>query len=181
MIGDTNTMSNNFGEVLKEARRKKGLTGKEVASISGISQSQYSKLENNKANTVSINAVGKICSLLRIDANDLFIVKPSSERFVNEYKEKLINKLDFCCKITKNADNEKTSKHMDKLNFINKSDKIEIHYCRVGLIMSKYGEEGFVMFICILYKFVSDMMELDESITCWYELYSYIVEILAKL
>ncbi len=174
-------MPNNFGEVLKNARKRKGLKGKEVAKIAGISQSQYSKLENNKANTVNINAVEKICDLLKIDAKDLFNSKPSNKIYINEYKQKLINKLDICCEITRNEDGEKSREYMDRLTFINESDKVQIDYRGIGLCMSKYGGEGFMMFICIVYRLVLDMMEADDGLTCWYDLYSYIVEVLAKM
>lgn len=77
-------MPKTFGETIREARKKKGLTGGEFAKRIGISQSILSKLENNQAKKIAPELVKKICKVLSIDANQIFNIEVNSTYIYEE-------------------------------------------------------------------------------------------------
>ena len=60
------------GNVLKEARKFKGLTQKEVASLLFMTQQQYSRFETGKFE-LNYQQILKLCKILDITPNDLFL------------------------------------------------------------------------------------------------------------
>lgn len=52
-----------IGFLIAEARKRKGLTIRELAEMCGVSYQNITKIENGKYN-VSIDILGKICSAL---------------------------------------------------------------------------------------------------------------------
>ena len=64
-------LAKQIGQVIKEARKIKGLTQKEVASIFRMTQQQYSRFENGIFE-LNYQQIIDICHLLNITPNDLF-------------------------------------------------------------------------------------------------------------
>ncbi|MBQ8444116.1 MAG: helix-turn-helix transcriptional regulator [Clostridia bacterium] len=64
-------LSEQVGRVLKEARKFKGLTQKEVASLLLMTQQQYSRFETGKFE-LNYQQIVKLCEILDITPNDLF-------------------------------------------------------------------------------------------------------------
>lgn len=60
-----------IGENLKQARRFKGLTQREVAEKFGMSQQQYSRFENGVFE-LNYAQIIELCNLFDITPNDLF-------------------------------------------------------------------------------------------------------------
>ena len=61
------------GNNLKEARKAKGLTQKEVASIMLMTQQQYSRFENGVFE-LNYNQILKLCKLFDVTPNDIFAI-----------------------------------------------------------------------------------------------------------
>jgi len=64
-------LSAKVGNVLKEARKLKGLTQKEVASLLLMTQQQYSRFETGKFE-LNYQQIVSLCNILDITPNDLF-------------------------------------------------------------------------------------------------------------
>ena len=64
-------LSINIGKVIKEARKAKGLTQKEVADKFFMGQQQYSRWETGLYE-MNYEQIVKICNLLEITPNVLF-------------------------------------------------------------------------------------------------------------
>ena len=60
------------GKALKDARKFKGLTQKEVASLLLMKQQQYSRFETGKFE-LNYQQIVKLCEILDITPNDLFL------------------------------------------------------------------------------------------------------------
>ena len=60
------------GNVLREARKIKGLTQKEVASLLFMRQQQYSRFEMGKFE-LNYQQIIKLCQILDVTPNDLFL------------------------------------------------------------------------------------------------------------
>lgn len=58
-------------KVLKELRRKKALTLREVEEITGISNPYLSQLENGKIKSPSAQILRKLALLYEVDVNEL--------------------------------------------------------------------------------------------------------------
>ena len=63
----------NIGEILKEARTKKGLSVIEVARALGIDRTTYFRYENNQVNNIPIQNLLKLADMLDIDLNEMKI------------------------------------------------------------------------------------------------------------
>ena len=61
------------GNNLKEARKAKGLTQKEVASIMLMTQQQYSRFENGVFE-LNYDQILKLCKLFDVTPNDIFAI-----------------------------------------------------------------------------------------------------------
>ena len=62
-----------IGENLKEARKAKGMTQKEVASLMLMTQQQYSRFENGVFE-LNYDQILKLCTILDVTPNDIFTV-----------------------------------------------------------------------------------------------------------
>ncbi len=67
-------VSKKIGENLKEARKFKGLTQKELADMLYMTQQQYSRFENGIFE-LNYDQILKICDILDISPNELFDMK----------------------------------------------------------------------------------------------------------
>ncbi len=72
-------MSNNFGEILKNIRKERGLTAIKFSKILGISPSMLSKMESNKTKSIDFDMVHKIYHVFGIDPNQLFGIMPKQD------------------------------------------------------------------------------------------------------
>jgi transcriptional regulator with XRE-family HTH domain len=63
----------NIGEILKEARIKKGLSVIEVARALGIDRTTYFRYENNQVKNIPIQNLLKLADMLDIDLNEMKI------------------------------------------------------------------------------------------------------------
>lgn len=63
----------NIGEILKEARIKKGLSVIEVARVLGIDRTTYFRYENNQVKNIPIQNLLKLADMLDIDLNKMKI------------------------------------------------------------------------------------------------------------
>ncbi len=61
------------GNNLKEARKAKGLTQKEVASFMLMTQQQYSRFENGVFE-LNYDQILKLCKLFDVTPNDIFAI-----------------------------------------------------------------------------------------------------------
>lgn len=64
-------LAESVGKVIKEARKIKGLTQKEVAQIFKMTQQQYSRFENGVFE-LNYKQIVDICKLLDLTPNELF-------------------------------------------------------------------------------------------------------------
>ncbi len=64
-------VSKKIGENLKEARKFKGLTQREIAAMLFMTQQQYSRFENGIFE-LNYEQILKICGILEITPNELF-------------------------------------------------------------------------------------------------------------
>ncbi len=62
-----------IGSNLKQARKDKGLTQKEVAKIFNMTQQQYSRFENGVFE-LNYSQILDLCELYDITPNDLFLI-----------------------------------------------------------------------------------------------------------
>ena len=62
-----------IGEVLKEARIKKGLSMIDVSKIIGIDRTTYFRYENNQVKNIPVQNLLKLASILDIDLNKMKI------------------------------------------------------------------------------------------------------------
>ena len=62
-----------IGNNIKEARKAKGLTQKEVAAILLMTQQQYSRFENGIFE-LNYDQILKICKILDTTPNDIFAI-----------------------------------------------------------------------------------------------------------
>lgn len=67
-------VSKKIGENLKEARKFKGLTQKELADMLYMTQQQYSRFANGIFE-LNYDQILKICDILDISPNELFDIK----------------------------------------------------------------------------------------------------------
>lgn len=63
----------NIGEILKEARIKKGLSVIEVARALGIDRTTYFRYENNQVKNIPIQNLLKLADMLDVDLNEMKI------------------------------------------------------------------------------------------------------------
>lgn len=63
----------NIGEILKEARIKKGSSVIEVARVLGIDRTTYFRYENNQVKNIPIQNLLKLADMLDIDLNKMKI------------------------------------------------------------------------------------------------------------
>ncbi|MBQ8395139.1 MAG: helix-turn-helix transcriptional regulator [Clostridia bacterium] len=63
-----------IGKNLKEARKFKGMTQKEVAQVLHMTQQQYSRFENGKFE-LNYSQILSLCELYEINPNELFDLK----------------------------------------------------------------------------------------------------------
>jgi len=64
-------LAKTVGENIKQARKFKGLTQKQVAEIFHMTQQQYSRFENGIFE-LNYNQIVEICKLLDITPNEIF-------------------------------------------------------------------------------------------------------------
>lgn len=140
-------MSNNFGAILKNIRKEKGLTAERLSQmLGGISKSSLNKLENGKMKRIEPDMVYKLCQTLNISANQLLGMESEDSRTFkcNDNTEYKAKKLEEVLKyVTKELEKfelqDKTFfKIVDTINHFeldtNKVDgKIQI-FCEEGLI-----------------------------------------------
>ena len=67
-------VSKQIGNNIKMARKIKGLTQKEIASVFRMTQQQYSRFENGVFE-LNYTQILKICELLDLTPNELFEIK----------------------------------------------------------------------------------------------------------
>ena len=63
----------NIGEILKEARIKKGLSVIEVARALGIDRTTYFRYENNQVKNIPVQNLLKLADMLDINLNEIKI------------------------------------------------------------------------------------------------------------
>lgn len=61
-----------FKDILKKARKEKGITQKQLASLSGLSFSMVSKLESGEQSNPSFDTIQKLASALGVSTSYLF-------------------------------------------------------------------------------------------------------------
>lgn len=64
-------LARSIGQNLKDARKAKGLTQKEIAAELLMTQQQYSRFENG-VYELNYEQIQKVCRILEITPNDLF-------------------------------------------------------------------------------------------------------------
>lgn len=82
-------MSNNFGEILKNIRKERGLTATKLSKMLGISQSNLCKIETGKTKKIDYDMVSRICQVLDVDANQIFGIVPKFSSDIQNKDEKI--------------------------------------------------------------------------------------------
>ena len=77
-----------LGDVLKEARLKKGLSQTDVAQRLAITPAYYNRIENTKTKPPSWYLIEKLANLLDLDKNDLTKL---ADMAIIEYKQQRLN------------------------------------------------------------------------------------------
>lgn len=182
-------------EILKEERKRKKITQEQMSRLIGITKGIYCYFERNIYKSLA-EKIKKICDILEIDANYLYgtnICRDDYKQYgtnicKDDYKQYLIKELQKCYHITESIDEPKIKSQLHKMIIVNKQDDITIFYKMVQMKINKTNDEGFVLLCCVVYSYVSDMVEtiarFPEYITkldCWFGLYSNIIENLTKL
>lgn len=90
-----------IGKKLREIRRSKGFTMKELSNKSKVSQSYISDLENEKNNKPSIDILNKLAKALEVPITDLFNLGIEEEKSIKK-AENILNNF-----IPNNNDTEK--------------------------------------------------------------------------
>jgi len=83
-------MSLTFGEKIKEARKQKGLTQKQLANLIGAAHNSVSDWENNK-NKPDPNTIELLCGVLKITPNYLLALteddfSPKEKLLIKKYR-----------------------------------------------------------------------------------------------
>lgn len=87
----------NLGANVKRLRKEKGLTQERLAEISDISIAYLSKIENNKANNVSLMITYRLAEALGVTAGYL-VGQSDLEKMLDE---EIINRLADCSPVEK--------------------------------------------------------------------------------
>lgn len=76
-----------FGELIKEARKEKKITQRELASLIGVDFTYISKIETGALEPPSEEVIKKISKILDIDENELFI---AAKKVPTEFKDTIM-------------------------------------------------------------------------------------------
>jgi transcriptional regulator with XRE-family HTH domain len=93
-------MESTFGQILKELRRSKGISQRDLAELVGVDFSYISKIENDRLPPPAATTVEKICEVLKIPSEnllsysgkmgsgikDIIISSTEAMKFMNEAK-----------------------------------------------------------------------------------------------
>ena len=102
-------MDTTFGQLLREMRRAKGVSQRDLASRVGVDFSYISKLENDRLSPPAADTVVKICEVLATEPNNLLAVSgkvpsdvtemlsgnPSALQFVREAQRRGLTSSDW--------------------------------------------------------------------------------------
>lgn len=88
-------MSNNFGEILKNLRKERGLTITKLSKMLGISPSTLCKMEAGKTKKIDFDMVSRICQVLNVDANQIFGIVPKFHSDIQNEVEELKSTLEY--------------------------------------------------------------------------------------
>lgn len=109
----------NIGKKLREIRRSKGFTMKELSNKSKVSQSYISDLENEKNNKPSIDILNKLAKALEVPLTKLLEVEIYDELpLTNNYRDALIGLTNYI--------NYVTRKNNCELNDIDSEEIVEL-------------------------------------------------------
>lgn len=68
-------MEQTFGQALREARRSKGVSQRELAKRVGVDFSYISKIENDRLSPPAADTIVKICHALEVPVEELLALK----------------------------------------------------------------------------------------------------------
>ena len=93
--------------IIKELRKEKKVTLKQLSKQTGLSISYLSEIENNKIGEPSFKTICKICSVLQEDINNIYFINEDIEsvrNILNIYTEKYVLTDNKTIKISKIMD-----------------------------------------------------------------------------
>jgi len=76
-----------FGEVIKDARKEKRITQRDLAKMISVDFTYISKIETGALEPPSESVIGKIAKILELDPNELFIL---AKKVPTEFKNSII-------------------------------------------------------------------------------------------
>ena len=162
-------MPKTFGEVLKESRKQQGVRAIDVVKATGISQSTYSKYENDERKNVLVEDVRRFCTFLHIDANQLFNLNVDEIVIINEgveYKRKLIEQLNVCIAEIENTDCESLKKYLEEMKIKDEENTVEIEYQQKKFSFGKNDSFKMITLCCIINNYMNDILrKLEEEMT----------------
>lgn len=161
-------MPKTFGEILKEARNQQGLKAMDVCMGTGISQQVYSKIETGKTKRISFEDLGRLCSFLHIDANQLFGLNSVDEIIPRvavgiDYKQKIISQLKDCIEAIKETKSQLLIKLAEEIVINEVENAIEIAYQERKYLFNKYDSLGVVAVCCITSLFLNEVLKVTEK------------------
>ena len=94
-------MAQSFGEILRELRRSRGVSQRELAEKVGVDFSYISKVENDRLPPPAADTIVRICDVLGVRPNDLLALtgkmptdvkemlsaSPAAQQFVRQAQE----------------------------------------------------------------------------------------------
>lgn len=151
-------MPKTFGEVLKEMRKEIGVNAKKMAKILGITQSQYSKYENNYLKRVDWSLAEKVLPYIKLDG----------EIEYTKYKKELIQRIEDINNKTFEINNPELNEYLGNLEIkdINESGYYVLNYSNKQYRINKNGISNIVSLCFILLLFISGILPiLQDAIT----------------
>ena len=147
-------MSKNFGEILKEIRMDLGITGTKMGQILGVTQSCYSKYENDVITSVSADTAIKV-----IDCLKLMQVDKSKEEC--DYYIGLLKKID---NINKELNRLKHKTDVPKLKITQNKKEYRLQYIDFNVNINKYSIKNPVALCTIISTYINDTMNFLKKI-----------------
>ena len=165
-----------FGQILRKSRKEQGISATEASKLLQITQSTYSKYENDKHKTIPIDLIRKICKYFKTDANTLFLsekqmstknknVEFEELRFYSCKYNEVIEQFKNCIENTRKLQIIELNNHLDRLNILESSSHLTIKYEEEILYtVDETNHSNFVGLFSIISIVCTEMMKKIKEV-----------------